>query len=321
MRIRSGRGFLSTLVAILLWRLLSYSQNRLVSSGLPRLLCLPSDFLGRHIICNGAFERESMEFVSNFLASFPDDFCAKSAFLDIGANIGNHTCFFAPKFRLTVAVEPSEVVSSILRSNVLLNHLEAKVVVLEAAISDYSGVVKHYTSTGDNLGGSSLSDDRRDTVSSIGKEVSVLTGDEAVSDLIPYGVAVGFVKIDVEGHEYPVIRGLSSVLERDQPLVLFEIDSGPSGAACIQHLRDLGYEHFAEVIGDADGGRSSVVRLLRRFVYGDKCIAVHEIRSLESRYYESVLAVPARFAYLISKVVGGQDVFCSAITRGSPRSG
>jgi FkbM family methyltransferase len=59
--------------------------------------------------------------------------------------------------------------------------------------------------------------------------------------------AVGFIKIDVEGHELSVLRGASNTIERHRPLMLIEIeDRHKPNAICNAHnfLGNLGYEGY-----------------------------------------------------------------------------
>lgn len=73
-------------------------------------------------------------------------------------------------------------------------------------------------------------------------ECRVAVGDAELADVAPR-----FVKIDVEGHESRVIRGLQETLERARPLLLIEmIDahlqrSGTSAAELCGELEALGY--------------------------------------------------------------------------------
>jgi hypothetical protein len=62
---------------------------------------------------------------------------------------------------------------------------------------------------------------------------------------------IDFVKIDVEGHEPAVIRGMTSILSRDQPIIVSEINeywlrncSQSSGAEYVGLLTSLGYKVF-----------------------------------------------------------------------------
>ena len=293
MRIRSTRSFFSTALAAILWRILSFSQERIEPLGLPRLLCLPSDFLGKHLICNGVFERETMEYVGTLIENRPLRPAFKSVFIDIGANIGNHTCFFAPRFDLTIAIEPSAVTASILRANLLLNELSDRVTVVQAAVSDHNGKAKHHTASGNNLGGSSLDGQRRDTLHSKAEEVDLVTGDFVAATHTDATSILSFVKIDVEGHELAVISGMKEVIRRDKPIIMFEADNGKSATACVGVIRELGYSRFIEVSGDADAGISSLMRLLKRFVSGAKSIEAKELAVVDpAKYYETILCVP-----------------------------
>jgi hypothetical protein len=48
-----------------------------------------------------------------------------------------------------------------------------------------------------------------------------------------------FIKVDVEGHEFSVLRGAAQTLREHRPVVLFE--STQEKEAVAQFLRDMGY--------------------------------------------------------------------------------
>lgn len=50
--------------------------------------------------------------------------------------------------------------------------------------------------------------------------------------------AIRLVKIDAEGHELPVLRGMKCLLERDHPVVIAEASSPD----IVGYLNQLGYE-------------------------------------------------------------------------------
>lgn len=72
-----------------------------------------------------------------------------------------------------------------------------------------------------------------------------------VDSIIPEDVAVGVVKIDVQGHEYGVLKGMEGLLGRPKgyhPVhVLYEDDydmtqkAGYKPSACIELLQSFGY--------------------------------------------------------------------------------
>ncbi len=58
---------------------------------------------------------------------------------------------------------------------------------------------------------------------------------------------IGFMKIDVEGHEQAVLRGAAAVLERDRPNLLIEVENRHRQDAVntvIHYLSDLGYQAY-----------------------------------------------------------------------------
>jgi FkbM family methyltransferase len=62
---------------------------------------------------------------------------------------------------------------------------------------------------------------------------------------------IDFVKLDVEGHEPAVIRGMMSIISKNRPIILSEINeywlrscSHSSGAEYVGLLKSLGYDVF-----------------------------------------------------------------------------
>ena len=58
---------------------------------------------------------------------------------------------------------------------------------------------------------------------------------------------IGFIKIDVEGHELEIIRGAKNLLIRDKPNLLIEIEERHTGLSpylIISEIKELGYKCF-----------------------------------------------------------------------------
>jgi FkbM family methyltransferase len=167
------------------------------------------------------------------------------AFYDIGANVGYLTIIGA---RLVgsegdvYAFEPVPANASALRRNLALNGL-ARAYVVEQAVSDDAGrqtlVLAH------DSGGAALSIADRPPDATGAIEVDVTTVDRFVGQAGVRPPSV--VKIDVEGAEINVLRGMAATLERHRPAVLVEVD-GPTDAradekarACTAFLESRGY--------------------------------------------------------------------------------
>jgi FkbM family methyltransferase len=126
---------------------------------------------------------------------------------DIGANVGAYTCFTAEAAKHTVAFEPEPTNAERLRKNLSYNNRKATV--LELALADENGYAKLTTATtATGEGKHYLSD----SVEKQGIEVKTICGDTLVNDReIPQP---SIVKIDVEGTEHCVLRGLTDTISK-----------------------------------------------------------------------------------------------------------
>ncbi len=164
-------------------------------------------FVGDHvsskIIIDGIYEHRELAFLAKELFSlFPHD----STALDIGANIGNHACFFADHFKRVVAFEPNPMVATLLR----LNSSGRRIEVVEKGLSDTNGTL-NFSLNRKNLGGSMVTD------GNTRMEIEVERLDSLVETMNLQDVS--FVKIDVEGHEDEVLAGSFELLSKQRPII------------------------------------------------------------------------------------------------------
>jgi len=138
---------------------------------------------------------------------------------DIGANVGVHTVLMAKVVGdkgCVVAFEPESETFNTLKKNISINKLN-NVIPLSVALSDRKDEKNLYF-TGDT-GGFSLRD--KSGISK-GSKVELIPGDILIKEkeLPPPNV----VKIDVEGFEYEVIKGLMEALKnKDCRMVVCEV--------------------------------------------------------------------------------------------------
>jgi len=163
--------------------------------------------------------------------------------VDVGANRGNYTFFLSRLAAATVAYEPAPPMARFLREAKL-----PRVEVREAGVSNAGGALTYYAQLNakgkpqynvGHLGGGHPE-------GKTGIEIPVLAvrlDDEDLGD-------VGFIKIDVEGHEYEVIDGARALLARCRPNLLVEILEGRGDREAVarnktvQLLGELGYEAY-----------------------------------------------------------------------------
>ncbi|MDE2462138.1 MAG: FkbM family methyltransferase [Alphaproteobacteria bacterium] len=163
--------------------------------------------------------------------------------IDVGANRGNYTFFLSRLAHQTIAYEPSPPMARFVREARL-----PKVEVREAGVSDRSGTLTYCVPLNRhgrpqyNIGylGSGLPADTK----GVELPVRVVRLDDENLD------HVGFIKIDVEGHEFQVIEGAVKLLNRCRPNLLVEILEGRGDREQIARNRTvclldrLGYEIY-----------------------------------------------------------------------------
>lgn len=142
-----------------------------------------------------------------------DDVCGRGGvMLDVGAWYGPWSQRLARRADRLVAIEPTA------RHRVLRATLPANADVIQAAASDHAGAGELWT-VGGGDGAEGLSSMHRRDVHDQRIEVPLLR----IDDLGLTGVS--FMKIDVEGHELPVLRGAEATIRRDRPRLAIEVEA------------------------------------------------------------------------------------------------
>jgi FkbM family methyltransferase len=205
------------------WRIAEYLRRQLaktpfhgiveVTGGIGMDL-VTSDFLQREIFIAGDFEPDVRRGIQRILK--PGD-----VFLDIGANVG----FFTLQAAKTVgrggkvyAFEPAPKAREALGRNLQLNGI-TNVTAFAVGLSDGAGRASLFLDAKNNSGASAL---HRSPHSGEAVEVELDSYDRfANQNGLPMPA---LVKIDVEGAEVKVLRGMQALLSRpDRPPVILEV--------------------------------------------------------------------------------------------------
>ena len=149
-------------------------------------------------------------------------------FYDIGANVGFFTIIAAKLVGATgkvYAFEPGQGNASSIRHNAELNNFN-QVEVIEKAVSHSSGegqlLLAQYS------GGHALA--TADAPPDLAGEVTVDL--VSIDDLIAQKKIQppNFVKVDVEGAELDVLKGMTETIKTYQPTIIYEVDDGDRAA-------------------------------------------------------------------------------------------
>jgi FkbM family methyltransferase len=169
--------------------------------------------------------------------------------LDVGANLGLFTYFLSRYSPHVYAFEPNPIPLRVLRYVA-----DKNVTVLQMALSDKTGEAELVVPKGRkgwSSNGASIEYDEGE-----GRVVKV--PGSRIDDLDYKDI--GFIKIDVEGHEKSVLEGAQETLARDRPNLFVENEFTHAGAGVtdvFDMMKALDYDGFALI----DGVFSNISRL------------------------------------------------------------
>lgn len=170
------------------------------------------EYLDWRVFFLGGFERESLNLCRFLSFHAPGD-----VFVDIGAFRGLYALLLAPYFRQVVAFEPLALNRGRMIEVLAENKIE-NVDVRPVALGDLNEELPFQLSPRGSDGQGTLLIDSRAGLPVI--RVPVRRGDQELGE---FASRIGLIKIDCEGYEKQVLRGLRHTLEQSRPFVLFEI--------------------------------------------------------------------------------------------------
>jgi FkbM family methyltransferase len=173
-------------------------------------------------------------------------FCRKGFHaLDIGANIGAHTLLMADLVGHTgsvAAFEPMPWARERLLANVALNEFKW-IRVIPLALSDHESLENAHFRSSWTIGSDGVSYETAESLAA--HETQFTTLDALVTKKVLPGV--DFIKMDVDGYEYRVLRGAQNILRERTPAIVMELSEyslkrvGDSAQGLLSLLESLGY--------------------------------------------------------------------------------
>lgn len=244
-----------------------------------RIVCYKDSYISK-LLYEGNFERHEIAFIRQFLR--PNE-----VFLDIGANIGYHALVAATRLSggEVYAFEPTPATYERLLENIRENGFE-NVVALAKAFSDKPGKFAFHQ----YLNG-------RDAFNSFGNifknlESETIEVETTTIDLFMNSGAVkgnvSLIKIDVEGWEYPVLKGgLDYLAQKDAPALMVEFNdknARKAGFNC-QQIYDLGQELGYSWMEIGDAGLAPSRK--KSFYKYQNLLAIKDVESVKERLAHS----------------------------------
>ncbi len=174
----------------------------------PILLSKKNGFVDEEIFWKGCYEEEVLLAMQEILQ-------ANNTFVDIGANIGEHSLLAAHIVieGKVISFEPLPLIYSQLQESIKLNSLN-NITVHNVACGTQEEK-KVITINQNNVGGSSMV--------TTGKTEDELTINVVKGDSILLNeTRIDLIKIDTEGYEYEVLLGIEETIKKFQPKILLE---------------------------------------------------------------------------------------------------
>ena len=177
------------------------------------------DPIDRSIILDGSYEKEEIDILNNYIIKKNI-----SIFIDIGSNCGFYSFKFANQNLEVLAFEPNSEALLKMKNTIEKNYyLNKKITIFPFGISNKNSrmkmqtLIKHgYTQTG----GSGVTDSNKTKTNNIEIfEAEFKIGD----DILKYNNKSLAIKIDVEGHEIYVLKGIEKLLKLNKCILQIEI--------------------------------------------------------------------------------------------------
>ncbi len=228
--------------------------KRLYPSVIRRILMIMGKNVINLNINNFIFEidiRESIERKTFFLKSYEKDRMSfllnnskkSNILIDIGAHIGFYSILTSEYFKQVYSFEPNFRNYQKLLKNIKQNKLERKIRTFNYGLGEKQQKLKGISASKGELiqtSGFSISKNNK-----TGEDVLIIKGDDSIK-LVNKDITI---KIDVEGYEYDVLKGLEATLSNNNCFIQIEIwDKNLKDV--LSFLDGLHYQKLLTIDGD-----------------------------------------------------------------------
>jgi len=202
----------------------------------------------RGLFLFGRYERGTTEFIRQFLGQLDSGIA-----IDVGANIGIHTLNMCAARRnnniAVISIEPNLDMVERLESNIALNNFK-NVHVSPYGVNDVESTLDlglSYVQNNDKYHNPGLASMVQTSKSVRTIQVKCLPLDKIVKDLGMNIADVSLVKIDVEGKELDVLKGMAPILKSSSTVLIIEFNQD-NFISIKEYLCNFGYKSHGSLL-------------------------------------------------------------------------
>ena len=246
----------------------------------PKFLILNQDYVSMDILIDGYYEIKELKVLFKWLKN-------KIKFnnvIDAGAYLGNHSVYFSNFFKKVISFEPNPYSYELLKLN---TKQRKNIKIYNAGLSD-KNCVKDFYNYELNHGGSSVIKN---------KEVPYTKHKAKFYnfDKLNLKKKIDLVKIDVEGDELNVLKGMEKTLKSSSPIIIFECQKNEifdGTSSVIKFLKSRDYNKFYSI----ENYQSTNVTIFHRLIYIIKFMFLSRKKyvvkkdKFESKFYSFIIA-------------------------------
>ena len=188
-----------------------------------------NDTISNEINIDGVYEKNQLDIIKPFLK--------KDTFIDIGANLGNHTLYLNKYFKNIYSFEPHPLTFKLLKIN---TNYKPHIKIFNFGLSEQEKKTSVNIKSQNNIGGEGFI--KNNDNENIKEDVFFKNFDEIYN----FKNQISFIKIDVEGNELDVLKSMNKNLNNNQAILLIEFDVKDFSKKneVIKFLKNVGYNFF-----------------------------------------------------------------------------
>lgn len=194
-----------------------------------------------HLVTDGYWEMWLTQFVAKTIKD-------GMFVLDVGANFGYYSVLMAdlvgPSGKV-IAIEPNPRAAQAAEASLSINGFRDRSTVIQAAASDEPGTVMFHVPYKEPKNATIVPEGH------ISPDADTFSVPTVTLDEVCRNQKVDFIKIDAEGGEYNIFRGMQTILKRDRPKIILEFNASRYNATPLLQMVLQTYEHLRYL--DVDG--------------------------------------------------------------------